>query len=474
MPMDLDAVLLSRIQFAFTITFHIIFPSFTIGLAAWLALLEGRWLLTGNPYYRQLFGFWLKVFGVSFGMGVVSGIVMAFQFGTNWAVLSERTGPIQGPLLGYETFTAFLLEATFFGVMLFGRNRVAPWFYWLSCCMVALGTTFSAYWILMNNSWMQVPLGYEEIDGRFVPTDWAAIAFSKVAWLRFMHMLIGAYLTSAMCIAAAGAWLLLRGRAIEQSRIMMRSGLGLVAVLIWPQMILGHFNGDYVHEHQPAKFAAIEARWEDEQPASEVIIGIPDPDQERNLYAIEIPRLGSFIASGTWDSREVGLKSFAPEDRPPVLIPFFGFRIMVGMALLMWALSWFGMLMWARRKSFDHSPWFLWLVFLSFPSGFIAVVTGWYVAEVGRQPWVVYGLLRTVDSHSPNLVASDVVISLTLFVLVYGLIFLSGALYIYRILRAGPEEDIASPAPDDLTGSRPLAVPGGSPDGDAHYARPGE
>jgi cytochrome d ubiquinol oxidase subunit I len=307
-----------------------------------------------------------------------------------------------------------------------------------------------------------------------VPTDWAAIAFSKVAWLRFMHMLIGAYLTSAMCIAAAGAWLLLRGRAIEQSRIMMRSGLGLVAVLIWPQMILGHFNGDYVHEHQPAKFAAIEARWEDEQPASEVIIGIPDPDQERNLYAIEIPRLGSFIASGTWDSREVGLKSFAPEDRPPVLIPFFGFRIMVGMALLMWALSWFGMLMWARRKSFDHSPWFLWLVFLSFPSGFIAVVTGWYVAEVGRQPWVVYGLLRTVDSHSPNLVASDVVISLTLFVLVYSLIFLSGALYIYRILRAGPEEDIASPAPDDLTGSRPLAVPGGSPDGDAHYARPGE
>ena len=309
--MDLDVVLLSRIQFAFTISFHIIFPSFTIGLAAWLALLEGRWLLTGNPYYRQLFDFWLKVFGVSFGMGVVSGIVMAFQFGTNWAVLSERTGPIQGPLLGYETFTAFLLEATFFGVMLFGRERVPPWFYWLSCCMVALGTTFSAYWILMNNSWMQVPVGYEEIDGRFVPADWAAIAFSQVAWIRFLHMLIGAYLTSAMCIAAAGAWLLLRGKAVEQSRIMMRSGLGLVAVLIWPQMILGHFNGDYVHDHQPAKFAAIEARWQTEQPASEVLIGIPDPDQERNLYAIEIPRLGSFIASGTWDSREVGLEEFA-------------------------------------------------------------------------------------------------------------------------------------------------------------------
>jgi cytochrome d ubiquinol oxidase subunit I len=472
--MEFDAVLLSRIQFAFTVSFHIIFPSFTIGLAAWLALLEGRWLLTGNPYYRQLFDFWLKVFGVSFGMGVVSGIVMAFQFGTNWAVLAERTGPIQGPLLGYETFTAFLLEATFFGVMLFGRSRVPPRFYLFSCCMVALGTTFSAYWILMNNSWMQVPVGYEEIDGRFVPNDWAAIAFSQVAWIRFLHMLIGAYLTSAMCIAAAGAWLLLRGLAIEQSRIMMRSGFGLVAILIWPQMILGHFNGDYVHDHQPAKFAAIEARWKTQQPASEVLLAIPDPDQERNLYAIEVPRLGSFIASGTWDSREVGLESFPPDDRPPVLIPFFGFRIMVGMALIMLSLSWFGMWLWIRRKHFEDSRWFLWLVFLSFPTGFIGVLTGWFVAEVGRQPWVVYGLLRTVDAHSPNVTASEVVISLTLFVVVYSLIFLSGAYYIYRILQAGPEEDIAPPAPPGVTGKRPLAIPGGSPGGVAHHAAPGE
>jgi cytochrome bd ubiquinol oxidase subunit I len=462
--MEFDALLLSRIQFAFTVSFHIIFPSFTIGLAAWLALLEGRWLLTGNPYYRQLFDFWLKVFGVSFGMGVVSGIVMAFQFGTNWSVLSELTGPVQGPLLGYETFTAFLLEATFFGVLLFGRERVAPWFYWLSCCMVALGTTFSAYWILMNNSWMQVPLGYEVIDGRYVPNDWAAIAFSKVAWIRFGHMLLGAYLTSAMCIAAAGAWLLLRGMAIEQSRIMMHSGLGLVALLIVPQMVLGHFNGEYVLEHQPAKFAAIEARWETEQPASEVIIGIPDPEQERNLYAITIPKLGSLVASGNWESEEVGLKSFPPEDRPPVIIPFFSFRIMVGMALIMWALSWFGMLLWSRRTLYEDVRWYLWLVFLSFPTGFIAVWTGWFVAEVGRQPWVVYGLLRTADAHTPNLAGSEVLTSLILFVLVYSLIFASGAFYIYRILRAGPEHDLELPPPSRLTGSRPLAVPGGTPD----------
>jgi cytochrome d ubiquinol oxidase subunit I len=239
-------------------------------------------------------------------------------------------------------------------------------------------------------------------------------------------------------------------------------------------MILGHFNGDYVHDHQPAKFAAIEARWKTQQPASEVLLAIPDPDQERNLYAIEVPRLGSFIASGTWDSREVGLESFPPDDRPPVLIPFFGFRIMVGMALIMLSLSWFGMWLWIRRKHFEDSRWFLWLVFLSFPTGFIGVLTGWFVAEVGRQPWVVYGLLRTVDAHSPNVTASEVVISLTLFVVVYSLIFLSGAYYIYRILQAGPEEDIAPPAPPGVTGKRPLAIPGGSPGGVAHHAAPGE
>jgi cytochrome d ubiquinol oxidase subunit I len=286
-------------------------------------------------------------------------------------------------------------------------------------------------------------------------------------------MLVAAYLTSAMCIAAAGAWLLLRGLAIEQSRIMMRSGLGLVAVLIWPQMILGHFNGEYVHDYQPAKFAAIEARWETEQPATEVFLAIPDPDQERNLYPIEVPKLGSFIASGTWDSREVGLKSFPPEDRPPVLIPFFGFRIMVGMALIMWGLSWLGMLLWARRRQFEDSRWYLWLVFLAFPSGFIAVITGWFVAETGRQPWVVYGLLRTADAHSPNVIAGEVITSLALFVVVYGLIFLSGALYIYRILRAGPEVEIAPPPPPGLSGRRPLAAPGASPGGVAHH-EPGD
>ena len=266
--MELDPVLLSRIQFGFVVSFHIIFPSFTIGLAAWLATIEGMRLATGKPIYRRVFDFWLKIFALSFAMGVVSGIVMAFQFGTNWSVLSERTGSIQGPLLGYESFTAFLLEATFFGVMLLGRDRVPPWFYFLSCCMVSLGTMFSSFWILCNNTWMQVPLGHAVIDGRIVPDDWWAITTGPIVRIRWPHMLLAAFLTSGMSIIATGAWHMLRGRHLAEARVMLRWGLGLVAVLIPLQLWIGHLTGDYVHHYQPAKFAAIEARWQTEQPAS--------------------------------------------------------------------------------------------------------------------------------------------------------------------------------------------------------------
>src|ERR1700687_2640107 len=274
--MDITALLLSRLQFAFTVSFHIIFPSFTIGLAAWLTVLESLHLATGRPTYRLLFEFWLKIFGVAFGFGVVSGIVMAFEFGTNWSELSRMSGPIQGPLLTYETFTAFALEATFFGVLLFGRQRVAPWFYLFSTAMVALGTTLSAFWIMINNSWMQVPVGYVVENGIYVPTDWTKINFSPVVWVRFPHMLFAAYLTGAFCVAATGAWYLLRRRSIVEAHIMLRMGLGLAAVLVPIQMFFGHLTGDYVHDSQPVKFAAIEGRWHDEQPASEFLIGIPD------------------------------------------------------------------------------------------------------------------------------------------------------------------------------------------------------
>ena len=453
--MDFDPVFLSRVQFAFVVSFHIIFPAFTIGLAAWLAVLEAAHLRSGRTIYRRVFEFWMKVFAVSFGMGVVTGIVMAFQFGTNWGVLAEKMGSIQGPLLGYEGFTAFLLEATFFGVMLLGRDRVSPRFYLFACCMVALGTMFSSFWIMANNSWMQVPVGHAVVDGRVVPSDWWAIVAGPVMLVRWPHMLLGAFLTTGMCIVATGAWYLLRGVHRAEGQLMLNWGLGLVALLIPVQLFVGHLTGDYVHRHQPAKFAAIEARWQTEQPASEVLIGWPDEANERNLYAITVPRLGSFIASGTWDSREVGLTDFPKADRPPVLIPFFAFRIMVGMGLVMLAISWFGLLLrWRGRLA--QTRWFLWCAFLSFPTGFVAVLTGWFTAEVGRQPWVVYGLLRTADAVTPSLRGVDVLVSLSGYVLVYAVLVGFGLRYIYKLLRDGPA--VPQRLPPGTTPSRPMAV----------------
>src|SRR5271166_4434260 len=341
--MDLTALLLSRLQFAFTVSFHIIFPSFTIGLAAWLTVLEALHLWTGRPAYRLVFEFWLKIFGVAFGLGVVSGIVMAFQFGTNWSVLARMSGPIQGPLLSYETFTAFFLEASFFGILLFGRPRVPPWFYLFSTAMVALGTTLSAFWILVNNSWMQAPVGYVIENGQFVPNDWAKIIFSPVVWVRFPHMLLASFLTGAFCVAATGAWYLLRGKFAAEARVMLRMGLYLSAVLIPVQLVFGHLNGEYVAHWQPSKMAAIEARWHDEKPGSEVLLAWPDVAQRRNLFAITLPApLGSLIDSDSLSAAEVGLDSIPPENWPPVLIPFFTFRIMVGCGLIMLLVAWIG------------------------------------------------------------------------------------------------------------------------------------
>ena len=453
--MELDPVFLSRLQFAFVITFHIIFPSFTIGLAAWLSTIEGMHLFTGRPVYRRVFDFWLKVFALTFGMGVVSGIVMAFQFGTNWSQLSERTGSIQGPLLGYEAFTAFLLEATFFGVVLLGRGRVKPWFYFLSCCMVALGTMFSSFWILCNNSWMQVPLGHSIVDGKIVPDNWLAITTGPIVRVRWPHMLLAAFLTTAMSIIATGAWHMLRGRHLPEARVMLHWGLGIVAVLIPLQMLVGHLNGEYVAQHQPAKFAAIEGRWQTQQPASEILFAIPDPWSERNLFALEVPKLGSYIASGNWTAKVAGIDAIPPNDRPPVIIPFFSFRIMVGMGLIMLAVSWGGLLlMWSGRL--ERTRWFLWFAFVSFPAGFIAIITGWYTAEVGRQPWAVYGLLRTEDAITPSLTGGEALFSLIVYITVYLVIYSFGLTYIFRQLKQGPASETVDVGP--LTPGRPIAV----------------
>jgi cytochrome d ubiquinol oxidase subunit I len=462
--MTTTALLLSRLQFAFTVSFHIIFPSFTIGLAAWLTALEALHMITGRPAYRRVFDFWLKIFGVAFGMGVVSGIVLGFEFGTNWSELSRLSGPIQGPLLSYETFTAFMLEASFFGVLLFGRTRVRPGFYLFSTAMVALGTTLSAFWIMVNNSWMQHPVGYEMLKGQYAPLDWSAIVFSPVVWVRFPHMLFAAYLTGAFCVAATGAWYVLRGIYHAEARIMVRMGLALASILIPVQLLFGHLVGDYVHRYQPVKFAAIEARWHDEQPAAEVLIAWPDAQNEVNHYAVSVPVLGSVIASMTLDSKEVGLTDFPRSERPPIGIPFFAFRVMVGCGVIMLLVAWGGSLLAWKERLMRHRA-MLWAVFACFPLPFIATLTGWFTAEVGRQPWTVYGLLRTADAMTPFLTTRAATLSLAIFCATYVFIFAFGIYYIYKLLRQGPTTHLSQNPPSALP-NRPLSLasPAGPPD----------
>src|ERR1700726_4019189 len=455
--MDITALLLSRLQFAFTVSFHIIFPSFTIGLAAWLIVLESLHLATGRPTYRLLFEFWLKIFGVAFGFGVVSGIVMAFEFGTNWSELSRMSGPIQGPLLTYETFTAFALEATFFGVLLYGRQRVAPWFYLFSTAMVALGTTLSAFWIMINNSWMQVPVGYVVENSVFVPNDWTKIIFNSVVWSRFPHMLLAAYLTGAFCVAATGAWYMLRKVYHAEARIMLRMGLGLAAVLMPIQLVFGHLVGGYVNTYQPSKMAAIEGRWNDEKPGSEVLFAWPDVENRRNVFAITLPPpFGSLIDSDSFTAAETGLNSIPKENWPPVVIPFFAFRIMVGCGLLMLGLAWLGSYLSYKHRLAYNRP-LLWLTFFSFPLPFIAIITGWFTAEVGRQPWVVFGVLRTADAVTPFLTTPEATISLVISLAVYAFIFLFGAFYIYRLIRTGPARKPFE-VPDFAVPNRPMSL----------------
>jgi cytochrome d ubiquinol oxidase subunit I len=323
---------------------------------------------------------------------------------------------------------------------------------------VALGTTFSAFWIMVNNSWMQVPVGYALEKGIYVPTDWTAINLSPVVWVRFPHMLLAAYLTGAFCVAATGAWYLLRGKFITEAKIMLRMGLGLAAVLMPIQLFVGHLVGDYVHEHQPEKFAAIEGRWHDEQPASEVVVAIPDEASASNKYAISIPVLGSVIGSMSLDSKEVGLTSFPRENWPPVLIPFFTFRIMVGCGLIMLALAFIGSYLSLTRR-IGRNRLFLWATFLSFPLPFIATWTGWFTAEVGRQPWAIYGLLRIADAMTPFLTARTAAISLVIFALVYTFIFSFGIFYIYRLMRTGLVPPMVTPAFAAVP-NRPLSLAG--------------
>jgi cytochrome d ubiquinol oxidase subunit I len=452
--MDLDPVLLARLQFAFTITFHIIFPSFTIGLSAFIATLLVRWIATGREHLHRLARFWTKIFAVSFAMGVVSGIVLSYQFGTNWSRFSVVVGNVIGPLIGYEVLTAFFLEATFLGIMLFGWKRVPPWLHVFSAVAVAAGTAMSAFWILSANSWMQTPAGYELRDGIAYPLDWLEIIFNPSFFYRLPHMLSAAYLTTSLVVLAVGARYLLAGRHPEESRTMMRMGVGMLALLTPLQLFIGDQHGLNTLKHQPIKIAAMEGHWDGSEPGALVLFAWPDEKTETNRFEIAIPKAGSLIVTHDPNGLFPGLKSVPPADRPPVVPVFFAFRSMVGIGLLMLAAGWIGAWLWWRGRLFD-SRWYLLPVSWSWWLGFVAVISGWIVTESGRQPWVAYGILRTADAISP-VPGASVATTLILFVLVYGIVFAMGIYYINRLINRGPEGRAAEP-PEHGTPVRPLS-----------------
>jgi len=454
--MDLDPVLLSRLQFFWVVAFHILLPAFTVGLASYIAVLEGLHLVTGRAVFLSTSRYWIKIFAVSFGMGVVSGIVMPFQFGTNWSRYSDATANVVGPLMAYEGLTAFFLEAGFLGVLLFGRKLVPAWMHFFAALMVALGTLFSTFWILAANSWMQTPAGYTMADGRFFPQSWLEIIFNPSFPYRLAHNVVAFYITTAFVVIGAAAYLLRHGRAVEESRVMQKMGFGLLILLVPLQVLLCDQHGLDTLEHQPAKVAAIEAHWKTESHMPLLLFAWPDEQAEANRFEIAVPEAGSLILTHRRDGVVRGLKDFPRGDRPPVAIPFFAFRAMVGIGLLMLAVVVCGAVLWARGRLHDER-WFQSLCMACMPLGFVAVVSGWITTEVGRQPWVVYGLMRTRDAVSPSLTGTDVLISLALYALVYFFIFGAGLMFMARLVRAGPGG--AAPAePRDLRRpARPLS-----------------
>jgi cytochrome d ubiquinol oxidase subunit I len=449
-----DPVMLARIQFAFTVSFHILFPAFTIGLAGFIATLELLHWRTERPHYATLARLWTKVFAVSFAMGVVSGIVLSYQFGTNWSRFSVVVGNAIGPLIGYEVLTAFFLEATFLGVLLFGRDKVPRWLHASSAVLVALGTALSAFWILAANSWMQTPTGHEIRGGIAYPVSWFEIIFNPSFPYRLAHMLNAAYLTTSVVVLAVGARYQLAGRYVEEGRTMMRMGLGMVALLAPLQLFIGDLHGLNTARHQPAKLAAIEAHWDGAKPAPFVFFGWPDEQDERNRYEVSVPALGSLLITHKPDGLFPGLKDFPRDQRPPVAPVFFAFRLMVAIGLVFIVAGLVGAWLWWRGRLFT-TIWYLKSVAPLWPLGFVAILTGWMVTEIGRQPWLATGILRTADAISPVGYGS-VATSLAAFIVVYTVVFGIGVLYVRRLLVRGPVG--AAKAPEGALPNRPLAA----------------
>ena len=459
--MTFDALLLSRLQFAFTIAFHIIFPSFTIGLASFLAVLEGLWLITRREAFKTLYLFWLKIFAISFGMGVVTGVVMSYEFGTNWSVFSRAAAPVIGPLLAFEVLAAFFLESSFLGVMLLGWKRVGPGLHFTATCLVAVGTLISAFWIISANSWMQSPAGFiAGAGGKFVAVDWWAVIFSPSFPERLVHMVLAAYLATALVVGAASAFILLRNSAHAESRLALRMAIGMYAIVAPLQLAVGDYSGKEVAVRQPSKLAAIEAFWDTKAGQAFHIVAWPDRAIGANRWEISIPKLGSWITKGDANATVAGLKSFAPADRPPVFIVFWAFRVMVGLGLAMIGLGLWGAWLWLRGGP-ERSRLFLRAATVMGPAGFVAVIAGWTVAEVGRQPWVIWHVMRTAAGVSP-VATGEVSASLIAFLIIYAVIFTAGALYILRLMGEGPggADDSAAQPTARAPGTALAAAPG--------------
>ena len=454
--MELDPVLLSRIQFAFVVSFHAIFPVFTIGLASYVAVLHGLFYKTGNPAWDRLATFWVKVFAVVFGMGVVSGIVMAFQFGTNWSNFSQATSNFLGPMLSYEVVTAFFLEAGFLGVLLFGRGKVAEGVHLFAAIMVAVGTFISAFWILSTNSWMQTPAGVEMIDGHFSVTSWGEAMFNASFPYRFAHMALASFLTGGFVVAGVSAWYLLIGRDVEANRKALSMCMWLLLVLAPVQAVVGDAHGLNTLEHQPTKVAAMEANWETQSGVPLLLFAWPDKEAQENHFEIGIPRLASLILTHDLDGEVPGLKEVPVEEQPPVWFVFWSFRAMVGMGMLMIAVAFTGL--WLRRggRLYKSRP-FLQTLRLMSVAPFIAVLGGWFVTEAGRAPWLVYGMMTQAEGVTPSLSGWMVLATLIGYVLVYAVVFLTGGYYLTRVVRQGMLAE--EPHDDEVeTAKRPLSA----------------
>ncbi len=443
----LDPLLLSRIQFAFVISFHALFPMFTIGLAAYIAVLEALWYRTDSAVYRQLSEFWIRIFAVVFGMGVVSGVVMSFQFGTNWSEFAYAGANFLGPVLSYEVLTAFFLEAVFLGILLFGRDRVPRGTHLFAACMVAIGTFISSFWILAANSWMQTPQGFELQEGIVHVTSWVEAIFNPSLGPRFGHVALASLLTAGFVVAGVSAYFLLRNRAVHLNRKALGMTMWLLLAVAPAQVLMGDIHGLSTFEHQPTKVAAMEGHWETEKGAALYLFAIPDSVAETNHLAVGIPNLASYILTHDWDGEVPGLTEVSADERPPVGIVFWSFRIMVGIGLLMVLVVLWGLWLRWRGRLFDSRP-FLATLQLMIPLPFVAVLTGWFVTEIGRAPWLLYGKISQAEGVTPALTGGMALTSLIGYILVYAIIFTAGLYYVTRIVRQGPEQDleVAEPA----------------------------